>query len=58
MPRINGKSIRIATEAQTIANIDWAKARAIEAKSPDGLTTLAKSFWHTMNKRPSKQRRS
>lgn len=49
MPRINGKSIRIATEAQTIANIDWAKARAIEAKSPDNLTTLAKSFWHTMN---------
>ena len=51
MPRINGQSIRIATEAQTIANIDWAKARAIEAKSPDGLTTLAKSFWHTMNKK-------
>jgi hypothetical protein len=49
MSRISGKSVRIATEAQTIANIDWAKARAIEAKSPDRLTTLAKSFWYTMN---------
>jgi len=51
MPRINSQAIRIATESQTIANIDWAKARAIEAKSPDKLTTLAKSFWHTMNKK-------
>lgn len=49
MPRINGQSIRIATEAQTIANIDWAKSQAIKAKSPDRLTTLAKSFWYTMN---------
>ena len=51
MPSRNSDQInRIATESQTLANIAWAKARAMEAKSPDGLTALAKSFWHTMQK--------
>ena len=50
MPRSNDQMTRIATEEQSMANIAWAKARAMEAKSPEGLTALAKSFWHTINK--------
>ena len=50
MPRSSDQMTRIATEEQTMANIAWAKARAMEAKSPEGLTALAKSFWHTINK--------
>jgi len=50
MPRSSDQMTRIATEEQTMANITWAKAQAMEAKSPEGLTTLAKSFWHTINK--------
>ena len=50
MPRNSDQINRIASEEQTMANIAWAKARAMEAKSPDGLTALAKSFWHTMQK--------
>ncbi len=50
MPRSSDQLTRIATEEQTMANIAWAKAQAMEAKSPEGLTTLAKSFWHTMQK--------
>ena len=50
MPKRSDQVNRIATQEQTMANIAWAKARAIEAKSPDGLTALAKSFWHTINK--------
>ena len=50
MTKTTEQLMRIATEEQTMANIAWAKARAIEAKSPDGLTALAKSFWHTINK--------
>ena len=33
-----------------MANIAWAKAQAMKADSPEGLTALAKSFWHTINK--------
>ena len=50
MPRSSDQINRFATEEQTMANIAWAKARAMEAKSPEGLTALAKSFWHTMQK--------
>ena len=51
MPKRDKQVHHIATEEQTMANIAWAKAQAMEASSPDGLTTLAKSFWHTINKR-------
>jgi len=50
MPRTTDQLMRIATEEQTMANIAWAKAQAMKAKSPEGLTALAKSFWHTINK--------
>ena len=50
MPKTTDQLMRIATEAQTMANIAWAKAQAMNASSPDGLTALAKSFWHTINK--------
>lgn len=50
MPRRADQVSRFASKEQTMANIAWAKARAMEAKSPEGLTALAKSFWHTMNK--------
>ena len=50
MPRSSDQMTRIATGEQTMANIAWAKAQAMKAKSPEGLTALAKSFWHTMNK--------
>ena len=50
MPKTTDQLMRVATEEQTMANIAWAKAQAMEASSPDGLTALAKSFWHTMNK--------
>jgi hypothetical protein len=50
MPERSKQAHHIATEEQTMANIAWAKAQAMKAKSPDGLTTLAKSFWHTINK--------
>ena len=50
MPKRSNQLNRFASEEQTMANIAWAKARAMEAKSPDGLTALAKSFWHAINK--------
>ena len=50
MPKRTDQINRFATEEQTMANIAWAKAQAMEAKSPDGLTALAKSFWHVINK--------
>ena len=50
MPRRTDQINRIATEGQMMTNIAWAKARAMEAESPEGLTALAKSFWHTINK--------
>ena len=51
MPSRNSDQInRIASEEQTMANIAWAKAQAMKADSPEGLTALAKSFWHTINK--------
>ena len=50
MPKRANQAHHIATEGQTMANIAWAKAQAMEASSPDGLTTLAKSFWHAINK--------
>ena len=49
MPKRDKQVHHIATEEQTMANIAWAKARAMEAKSPDGLTALAKSFWHVLH---------
>ena len=50
MPKRDKQVHHIATEEQTMANIAWAKAQAMEASSPDGLTALAKSFWRTINK--------
>ena len=50
MPKRGEQVSRIATEQETMENISWAKSQAINASSPDGLTTLAKSFWHTMQK--------
>ena len=50
MPNKSDQINRIASEEQTMANIAWAKARAKEAKSPDGLTALAKSSWYTFQK--------
>jgi len=32
-------------------NIEWARAQAMAADSPDGLTALAQGFWHKMNRR-------
>ena len=49
-PRNSDQINRIASEEQTMANIAWAKAQAMKADSPEGLTALAKSFWHTINK--------
>ena len=51
MPKTTDQLMRVATEEQTMANIAWAKAQAMNASSPDGLTALAKSFWHAINKR-------
>lgn len=45
----NAYANRIATEQETLDNIAWAKAKAASATSPDGLTTLAKSFWHALH---------
>ena len=50
MPKRTDQINRFASEQETFANIAWAKARAMEAKSPDGLTALAKSFWHVIHK--------
>jgi len=51
MPSRNSDQInRIASEEQTMANIAWAKAQAMKADSPEGLTALAKSFWHKQQK--------
>ena len=42
---------RMATEQEMYANIEWAKAQAIKAESPDRLTAVGKGFYHSRNKK-------
>jgi hypothetical protein len=48
---------RGATERQVISNIERARQEAALAASPHGLTTLAKGFWFTAEKKKSRSKK-
>ena len=46
---------RMATEQEMYANVDWAKAQAIKAESPDRLTAVGKGFYYSRNKKTNEK---
>ena len=49
---------RGATERQVISNIERARQEAALAASPHGLTTLAKGFWFTSQKKKNRSNKA
>jgi len=53
--RNSDQASRMATEQEMYANIDWAKAQAIKAESPDRLTAVGKGFYYSRNKKTNEK---